>query len=569
MNFKNLKFYVSIVTVIVMCFCLISCGANEQNNDSGNEGTTTTLPSYIPEETVTLTIYSDTSSYDGLLHGWFADIIKERYNVELNVLMSNNDVDINSYMGEYDIIMSATTSSDTLLKAMEEGYLLDLSSQDLDKYMPYVSKYLKDSYINYSNGNGKHIYGIHTRTTLSGDYNIAETPYTWDMNYDYYEEIGKPEISNIDDWVNVLEQIKISHPTTDSGDEIYGISYFNSWAADSENANDGMIFGIQNFVKAYYGYEQSGTGFYDWSTNKYYDTLAIDENGEYGPYLQMLKLNNELYKKGLLDPASETQSLEDVLPKIENGQILASLTNYTGNLCNTFMYPVMPKEANLLAYEIEKADWCIAIDSATKYPELCMTIIDYLYTPEAVLTSLYGPRGDCWDYDENGLTYLTNLGTTCLYDKDTLLNGKRFADGCPMYNVSMYNSSATNPDNGEAYNFEYWKSTINESANETEIAWRTWADASSIMNYMHGIKPYAVAPVIDITIDFSETELSEKYAEVSNIIVTKSWNAIKASTNEEFDKIVQDMITSATAAGYEELVTYSENYINKQIVSTK
>lgn len=59
----------------------------------------------------------------------------------------------------------------------------------------------------------------------------------------------------------------------------------------------------------------------------------------------------------------------------------------------------------------------------------------------------------------------------------------------------------------------------------------------------------------------SETELSDTFNTVSTIIATKSWEAMKATSDAEFERIVQEMITLATEAGYEECVEYTTNYL--------
>ena len=48
------------------------------------------LSDIIPNETVTLTVYSQLSNYEGEQIGWFADIMKEKFNVKLNII-SNGD----------------------------------------------------------------------------------------------------------------------------------------------------------------------------------------------------------------------------------------------------------------------------------------------------------------------------------------------------------------------------------------------------------------------------------------------------------------------------------------------
>lgn len=74
---------------------------SSDNNSTSSAGGDTSEPStpsdgqseweadyseFIPKETVTLEVYSQLSNYSGKQLGWFADIMKEKFNVELNII---------------------------------------------------------------------------------------------------------------------------------------------------------------------------------------------------------------------------------------------------------------------------------------------------------------------------------------------------------------------------------------------------------------------------------------------------------------------------------------------------
>ena len=65
------------------------------------------LSDIIPDETVTLTVYSQLSNYEGEQIGWFADIMKEKFNVKLNII-SNGD-------GVFDTRMESGNLGDIVL----------------------------------------------------------------------------------------------------------------------------------------------------------------------------------------------------------------------------------------------------------------------------------------------------------------------------------------------------------------------------------------------------------------------------------------------------------------------
>ncbi len=537
----------------VMGLGLISCVPESSGSDDNT--------SYIPEETVTLTVYSNLSSELGYQKGWFADVMLEKFNVKLKLVQPQfmEDDYLNSdnyYDGPYDIVISWGYHGEDFQEAMKNGCFLDMNKCDMETYMPYVREHLEHAYVN-SEEDAESVYAFCGSTSNPGDHD--QCFYTWDLRYDYYEELGKPEIKDIEDWVKVLEQMKELHPTTEEGEEVYGIT--------CPNFEEDHIVGISLFVTGYYGYESAGMGYYDWKNDRYHGTLEIEEDGTYGPYLEMLKLHNELYRKGLLDPDIETQSWDDMLKKIEKGQILSSIAGYIGSSVNESMYPVIPKAAHLVNYEIGQRKRCIAIGKQTEYPELCMAIVDYFYSPEGMLTMYYGPKGECWYY-EDGYACLTETGKKGVVNPgegrlSDAYSNQSLWDGYPVLVFIAYDIMATNTDNNEPYNHVYWKSTVEAATTEAEKLWREDTGYNSVEKYMYEVDAYYNIPGIKYP-DFTETELCQKYDETTNIIVSKSWEAIKASSDEEFDAIVKDMIASATAAGYEECVQYSEDFVREQ-----
>ncbi len=553
MFMKRTKFYVNIAMVFVMCFCLMGCAANGVVvDDTGNDSE---LGS-DREAPITLTVHSDLSSYEGLQEGWFADVLLEKFNVVLDIKMASNDLDVNQYVGDYDIIICGSKNSDNFKEAVENGHILDLS-QKMETNMPYIAQYLTDSYVTFPEISADGIYAISTSTSNPGDYDYSY--YRWGLRFDYYEELGKPVISDINDWVNVLKAMKEMHPTTEDGKTIYATDI-----SLVEEVTNGLYYEVAHLVNAYYGYDTIGMGFYDWNTNQYYDALAINEDGSYGPYLTMLKVYNELYRNGLLYMDSDRGTItQEEAAMEENGQYLISMMN----LQNENMYPVVPEKAQRLAYELGTISArCIGIDSETKYPELAMAVLDYFYSPEGMLTMTYGPEDVCWYYDAAGNTCLTQLGYDCYYDYETTLSdGTRFGDGVPMFNVVPYTLMATNTNNGEPYDFTYWKNVVVEPVNAVESAWREWTGEDSVVKYLYHLERCYIVSSTDVEYEPSDTT----YENVSRLITDKCWEAIQAPTDTEFDAIVQDMITMATQAGYEQCVEYGENYIQKVLDSLK
>ncbi len=536
MFLKKPKFYINIAMVIAMSLCLMSCMAHGVDDTQ----------SYIPKETVTLNMYSDITGLSGLQQGWFADVLLEKFNVKLNITAPYTDSEENPYMGDYDIIFCGDYPYSAFVDAINNGHILDLSSK-MQEFMPHISQYLAESYMQYSDISANGIYWVRASTSNPGDYTPTYT--SWNLRFDYYKELGMPEITTIDDWVAVLEQMQTAHPVNENGDPVYAtdVTYV-------DKSSYGKMFEISDLVTGYYGYESIGMGFYDWKNNQYHDVLEVNADGSYGPYLKMLKIYNDLYQRGLLyidkDPDTITEAETSMM---ENGQYLANMLHTTDN--NEYMYPVIPKDANLLTYELGSfAMRCIAIDSETKYPELAMAIVDYFYSPEGALTLMYGPEGECWYYDEKGNVHLTELGLACINDRDTIMSdNKTYADGMPIFGFSPYTLMATNTDTNEPYDYTYWNTFIATPANEAETAWREWSGFNSVENYVYNLDSYYKVPLKDVSYEHSDSTIEA----VSQIITDKCWEAIQAPTDADFDHIVQEMITLANEAGYEDCIETS------------
>ena len=55
-----------------------------------------------------------------------------------------------------------------------------------------------------------------------------------------------------------------------------------------------------------------------------------------------------------------------------------------------------------------------------------------------------------------------------------------------------------------------------------------------------------------------DADLTTVWAQVADCIKTGSWNAVYANSDEEFNKIVDDMISKANEYGYEKCVEFQQ-----------
>lgn len=523
----------------------------------------------------TLTIYSQLANYSGEMQGWFAQILKDKFNVIVNLVPDGD--------GVYETRMEAQDLGDIIvfgadgkkyMQAVEAGLLYDWEEDNLvQDFGPYIWEHMQDALEKNKTvsakkddegnivGDADTIYGFGHNVASSSDSHDVFF-YTWDIRWDLYKQLGYPKVNDLNDLMDVLEQMKKICPSDDNGKPTYAMSLWPDWDAN-------LVMYVKSMATAYYGYDELGIGHYNVTNGEFYDALAAGS-----PYLEMLKWFNELYRKGLLDPDSMTQTYDEMIAKVQNGGVFFSIFNYAGSLGynkavhydeDKIMMSLVPENASPIVAGLSTVGgnrvW--AIGAKTQYPELCMEIINWLCTPEGRLTMDYGPKELCWDYDENGKTYFTDFGLTCKEDRTTLMpeewGGATFNDGAFQVNNTTWTAADINPESGERYNSDYWASTqVPEGRCTAEVDWREYTGCQTVDEYMETCKY-----VIDIPTTYSEStreaELDATWQQVITCIKDYSWQAIYADTEEKFDALVNEMRGKAMSYGYQRCVTWSQN----------
>ena len=521
------------------------------------------------DEVITLDVYSQLANYSGMQTGWIADIIKEKFNVKLNIIPDGDGVyETRMEDGNLGDIVVWANDSDKYPNAVKAELLYDWNEDDLlTEYGPYIKENMQQALkknqeltSTITDGARDTLYGFgHNVATSSEDHESFF--YTWDVRWDLYKELGYPEIKDLDDFAQLMKDMVEICPEDDNGNKTYAVSLWPDW-------DDAMVMYVKSMATAYYGYDELGIGLYDPQTGKFHD--ALEENG---PYLEMLKFFNNLYQDGLLDPDSMTQTYDKMIEKVQNGGTMFSIFNYSGSLGynksahleeGKMMYCLRPEEASPIVYGMnpQGGDRLWTIGANTEYPEECMEIINWLSTPEGRLVTDYGPKGICWDYDEDGYTYFTDLGAECNKNKNTKIgNGYKgtFQDGTLQIVNTTWSVDASNPDsNGETYNSVNWKSNLAEAGSEIEEDWRAFTGSVGINDYMEKGK-YVVAPGTSYSKSEKNDELKTTWSQVTDEIKNGSWKAIYAETDAEYNKIVNDMIKKCNKYGYDKCVDWSAN----------
>ena len=520
---------------------------------------------------IVLDVYSQLANYSGEQQGWSADILKEKLGIRINIIPNQNGVfETRMESGNLGDVVVWNTDNTNYPLAVKAGLLLDWEADDLltdcgpyiKENMPDALKKNKELTKTITDGASDTLYGFGHNVALSRE-DHQFFLYTWDTRWDLYKELGYPTINNLDDYHKMLKDMQKICPKDDSGNKVYAVSLWPDW-------DDAMVMYVKATATAYYGYDELALGLYDSRTGDFFD--ALKENG---PYLEMLKFYNDLYQDGLVDPDSMTQTYEKMIEKVQNGGVLMSIFNYSGQLAyNTdehkaagkLMYSMKPEDATPIVYGLnpEGADRIWSIGAKCEYPEKAMELINYLCTPEGRMTMEFGPQGVTWDYDDDKHPYFTELGKKCQADKQhTSMEGTghkgTYHDGELQINNKTWADDVKNPDsNGDTYNKDDWPSNNTEAKTEIEQDWRDKTGATNTNNYMEARK-YVVQPGTSFSKSVQDDDLKTVWNQVTTCIKEYSWKAIYAKSDKEFNKIVAEMRKKTEKYGYDKCKKWSEN----------
>jgi len=517
------------------------------------ENNVPTLQELYGDETIQITVFSQLANYSGKLTGWFAEVMKREFNCEMTIIPDTDGMfDTRMESGDLGDIVIFGSNGDQYQRAVKEGMLYDLNEDDLlANYGTYMMENMPYALDNNANLNAtvtgeKIMHGI--------GHNVATSPedheaffYTMDVRWDLYKELGYPEINNLDEFYQLMLDMKEICPKDENGNETYATSLWPDWDGN-------MVMYVKAFATCYWGHDEMGFGLYDVENGDFY--YALEEGG---PYLESLKFFNKLYQAGLIDPNSMTQTYNEMSEKVTAGGTFFSIFDYAGSqLYNTdihleegkAMYPMVPNDATPLCYgmNVLGGNRMYTIGANTEYPELCMAIINYLTTPEGYMTYNYGPKDLCWYYDEEGNSCLTELGEAAQADrKGTIMpdewGGGNFNDGTFQANNTTWSKDASNPDsNGETYNYINWKSRRTDETYEILKDWRDKYGQYTFQDYMNTTN-FKVALGTSYTESKRSDDLKIIWEQVAECLINYTWQAIYAENDDEYNRIVNEMIT--------------------------
>lgn len=528
------------------------------------------------DETITIDVYNGLANYMGMQEGWFAKIVRDKFNMELNIIAPN-------VAGNGDTLYQTRTAAGDLgdliivdngqqyNELVEAGLLTDAS--EYYETMENVQRF--DAAVQNLNKDADGLYGFPTSvsTLKATDPSEGLDPtFGAYVRWDLYGEQGYPEIGTLEDLLPVIQKMQEDNPTTDSGKKVYGFSLFSDWDGNMMNAGKQLV--------TYYGYDESGFVLAKADGSDYQSILDSDSE-----YIRALKFYFEANQMGLVDPESTTQNYDTLFAKFQEGQVLFSwwpwlgqaAFNTTTNLTEGKGFMLAPiQDQKIFSYgaEVYGGKQFIGIGSNAEDPERIAAFIDWLYSSEGVLANSSqtsgssGPEGLTWEM-KDGEPVLTEFGKQALLDGDgdvpEVYGGGSYKDGVSALNVNTVLPIDINPDTGFPYAYTMWESYQNETTDPVKEDWsKNMGGAESTIGYLEENDQLLVAPGASYVAPEDSSEISTLRNQAKATIIEYSWRMVFAKDEAEFDQLLKEMQETADGLGYQTVLEFDMNNAKDQ-----
>lgn len=516
-----------------------------------------------------INVFSQNANFAGVQSGWFGKLIRDKFNIGLNITATNLEGGSSKYatlmasgdLGE--LLNFGDAANQDFKDARDAGMFLDMTDNDLLKNSaPYISEnfqdLLKRAQLQYS-VDGTSIYALAHDGMAAGTDFAAANVTAPALRYDLYKAVGAPKISNMFDYLPVIKQMQELYPVNADGQPTYGVSYFPDW--------DGDFMTFAKWFALFHGYDNLGMILLHGTEDKT-QTLLDPESW----YMKGVRFMYEANQMGLLDPDSLTQTYTEYQSKVNAGRVL-----FTPGVVGTYntventdagrgMYEVPHDEGNYYFWGVSGYGGfrTFGIGAKAQHPDRIMAFIDWICTDEGAMEMRNGPKGLTWDVNEAGKPYLTDFGVQCFSDGNTPIpdewGGGTFEDGkCKLEYPprTPFNITKTY---GESIVYNTWTSYLQRPVNQVLEQWRKDYGELNIFNWAKNTNHMVISQnqmVVALTdVVAPDMDMQLVQTQVGEVIKQYSWKMAYATNEEEYKALFDQMVEKATGLGYQEITDF-------------
>lgn len=519
------------------------------------------------KEFITVDVYDEFANYQGMQSGWFAKVVKDKFNMELNVIAKNvtgggeTVFQTRSATGNLGDLIVFSTANGRLNDLVNSGLILDCT--DLIKEKDVMKKYgnavAKTNELVDADGIYAFPNSISSGSATEASEEVDPTfgPY---IRWDYYKKLGYPLMENLDDFLDVLEDMQNLARKEETCDDIYAISCFRAWDLN-------MMNNAKQFV-CMYGYDELGFVLSKADGSDYQNIIDKDSL-----YIEALRFLNEANQRGLVDPDSILQSYDTWLDKYRKGKVLYSPWAWVGqSMFNTEENKADGKGFQMAAVKdmqiVSFGCWpegdsaqVIAIGANTKDPQRLADFIDWLYSPEGMelngqANGAAGLKGLTWEIGKDKKPILTEFGRKALPNNQVEVpeeyGGGYWNNGVSALNFRTINLKEIDPNTGVGYNYLCWESTKEKNKTALDLDWKEQMKADTAMEYLEKNNMILIAPGANYSTPAEDSNITTVRERCKSIVIEASWKMIFASSND-FNKLLKELQDTAKALGYDDV----------------
>lgn len=568
---------------VLLCMAMMSSALTGCGGDDKKEASNKGSKDGNYEEFITVDVFDAFANYQGIQSGWFAKVVKDKFNMELNIIAPNvaggGDTlyQTRSAAGDLGDLVLIGNTGGALQDCVTSGLLMDCT--ELMEGKDIVSDYSEaiEETNNLVSEEGMwafpNMVSSNAATEASEALEPTFGPY---IRWDYYAELGYPEMTDMNDFLDVLEDMQALAREKEGTDDIYAMSFFKDW--------DATMMNNAKQPACMYGFDEIGFVLAKADGSEYQS--IVDEDSI---YVDVLEFFYEANQRGLVDPDSSTQNYDTWSTKYTNGKTLYCPWPWVGqSMYNTaenkaagkgFMFAPV-KDMKIFSYgccPVGNTQKVIAIGSQAEDPQRLADFIDWLYSPEGVeinqaSNNCAGPEGLCWEMVD-GKPVKTEFGEKALPTNDVEVpeewGGGSWKDGIFTLNFECVSRTDINPKTGETYDWSMWESTIANTTSPLEEDWRAHMGANTTMEYLENNDMILVAPGSSYTTPEEDSSIQTVRGQCKAAVVDNSWKMIFAKDKAEFDKYLTEMRETTEGLGIKDVLDVDMQHAKDQDAARK
>jgi hypothetical protein len=398
---KKKRITVLIAAVIAAVLAAGCSGRNQGSTGTGAQGSFD-ANGYWNGETAELTMVGlgDTSAYNKRLDTRTLKELEKRTGVRMSY-EGIEDQKFQIVLNSGDLKDVINNSVDMAMASTGHYYALDDLIAKWGKDMMDTMGWAVDLGNNHEDGK------IYTIPTANGVQLRQDYP-TW-IRWDWFKEIGAPDIRTWRDYFDALRKIQDNHPRTENGYPVYGMASFNDW--NWEYAWAPTWQQILGYARITHGTWTSLSG--DRKLHYIWD----DEPGN--PFFECVLMMATAKWMGILDPDSFIQNYEEMTAKRDRGQYISMFSDYVTRSWNIThgslgsAYEPLPWKGgqayvNGYANLISATGFGFGIPKTSSDPDAAMRWINFVCSYDGAELLYNGVQGIDWVIGSNGKPTLTD-----------------------------------------------------------------------------------------------------------------------------------------------------------------